>query len=107
MNRSSVIHVVLASAIVGGSLSACGGSGPSEAEFVQACLKTQATKAVCECGAKTAKDSLPADHYRMMVLDMQGKRQELEAMSEKMNFEQRATFAQEQFQVLGKCAEAK
>ena len=107
MNRLTAISAVLASAVLGASLSGCGSSGPSEAEFVQACLKTQAPKAVCECGAHEAKGSLSSEHYRMMVLDMQGKRPELEAMSEKMTFEQRATFAQEQFQVLGKCAEAK
>ena len=50
---------------------------------------------------------MSGEHYRMMVLDMQGKKQELEATSEKMSFEQRPTFAQEQFHVLGKCAGAK
>ncbi len=106
MNQLARIRIVLVSAILAGSLDA-GGSGPGEAEFVQACLTTQATKPACECGARTAKGTLSTDHYRMMVLDMQGKRQELEAMSEKMNFQQRAAFAQEQFEVLGKCACAK
>ena len=59
----------------------------------QACRTTQADKGTCERGAKTAKDSMSGEHYRVMVLDMQGKKQELAAMSEKMSFEQRATFA--------------
>jgi len=85
----------------------CGGSGPSESEFVEACTKTQATHGECACAAHEARNSLSTEHYTMMVLDMQGKRQELEKMAEKMSFEQRAAFAQEQMAVIGKCANAK
>lgn len=100
MKRLSAICNVLVSAIVGGAVSACG-AGPGETEFVPVCLTTQATKAMGECGARTANGAMSGEHYRMMVLDMQGKKQQLEAMSAKMNFEQRATFAQKQFEVLG------
>jgi hypothetical protein len=89
-----------------GCIAACSSSSPNDTEFVQACLKTQATQPICECAAKEAK-KLSAEHYRIMVLDMQGNKQEVAALADKMSLDQRAAFAQEQFEVLGKCADAK
>lgn len=85
-----------------GLLAACD-SGPSTDVFVQACLQTQGTKPVCECVAKEAKSTLSSKLFTAMVLDMQGKKQEAEAITKDMTFEERAAFAQKQFAMLGKC----
>lgn len=87
---------------LGVAISACD-KGPSEDEFVQACAKTQATPTMCKCAAKEAKAQLSTKLYTLMVLDMQGKKQEVEAMAADMSFDERAAFAQKQFEILGKC----
>jgi hypothetical protein len=86
--------VVVAAALV----AACGG-GPSESEFVEACIKEGqgaasqlldqelgvTREAFCTCGAGVAKSSLSADGYRAMVLEMQGKREEARSITSKMS----------------------
>jgi hypothetical protein len=90
-------------AVLTGIVAACGKGGPSEAEFVEACKTTQATPAACACAAKEAKKQLSTKLYTLMVLDMQGKRQEVAALAEDMSFDERAKFAEQQFAILGKC----
>ncbi len=96
--------------LLGVLLAGCAG-GPSEGEFVQACMATShpqlVTEAMCQCGAREAKSSLPPELYRAMVLDMQGKKQEEEASLGDLSFEKRADFAMKQFAILGKCLEEK
>ena len=86
----------------GGSRAACS-KAPDTTEFVQACVKTQATQQMCECAAKAATSKLTPDLFKAMVYDMQGKRQELAAISEKMSCDERASFAQQQFAIMGAC----
>ena len=71
--------------------------------FVQACVKTQATQKMCECAANGAASKLPPERYNAMVYDMQGKKQELAAISDKMSFDERVSFAQQQFEIMGSC----
>ena len=106
ITRMAIRGLVLAGSVLLSACSASGGTG-NEGEFVQACLTTQATQAICECAAKAAKSAISDDHFHMMVLDMQGKKQELDAMAEKLSLDQRAAFAQEQFGILGKCADVR
>lgn len=103
MNRPTVIKLLTLTVAVSGVLTACN-RGPSEAEFVQACLKTQATEPMCECAAREARSNLSPDLYTAMVLDMEGKKQEAAALVEDMTFDERAAFAMQQFEILGKCA---
>ncbi len=102
MIRPTTILALVLTAASGAALAACK-KGPNEAEFVQACLKTQATQAMCECGAREAKASLSTDLYTAMVLDMQGKKQEVEALTAQLTFDERAAFAMKQFQIMAKC----
>ncbi len=98
------------------ALAACDG-GPSESEFLAACLKEGqrgANKAMnnplgidrdkfCKCGASQAKASLSADGYRLMVFEMQGKRQEVAALQSKMTDADKMNVMKAGFEVLGKC----
>jgi hypothetical protein len=92
------------------ALSACGG-GLSEADFVQACMRSSsaqgATEAMCQCGAREARTSLEPRLFDAMVLDMQGKTQEAEALVGDMPLDQRGEFAMQQFSILGKCLDEK
>jgi hypothetical protein len=97
-------------------LTAACDSGPSEAEFVAACMKEGekgANKALrremgvksdafCKCAA-TEASSLPADARRAMVLDMQGKGQEARAISSKMSDADQMAFMKGGMAVFGKC----
>jgi hypothetical protein len=79
-------------------LTACD-SGPSDAEFVAACLKEGENVAskmldkemgvnrevTCKCAAKEARSSFSPDGYRAMILDMQGNKQEASAITSKMS----------------------
>ena len=85
-------------AIMATLLAACDG-GPSEAEYMAACLKEgemTANKALrremsvnseaqCKCAAAEVTSSLSADARRSMILNMQGKRQESKAIISKMS----------------------
>jgi hypothetical protein len=93
-------------------------SGPSEAEFVAACMKEGekgANKALrremgvksdafCKCAATEARSSLSADAQRAMMLDMQGKSQEARAISSKMSDADQMAFMKGGMTVFGKCA---
>ena len=99
---------------------ACGG-GPSEKEFVDACLKEGqgaasalldkelgvSREAYCSCGAKVAKESLSADGYQAMVLDMQGKRAEASAITSKMSEADQLAAVSVAGAMLEKCVAAK
>ena len=89
----------LAMAVVVGALfTACSG-GPSDSEFVAACmgegqgLASQmldeelgiTREEFCKCGAGVAKSSLSSDGYRAMILDMQGKSEEARSITSKMS----------------------
>ena len=100
MSRQLAICAPVVAAI--GILTACGKEA-NQAEFVQACMKTQASKAMCECAAKEAASSMSSNYYNIMIADMDGRKQDVVAMSEKMSFNERADFAAKQFAVLGKC----
>jgi hypothetical protein len=112
---------ILLTAVVAGTLvMACGG-GPSEKEFVDACLKEGqgaastlldkelgvSREAYCNCGAKVAKDSLSSDGYRAMVLDMQGKRAEASAITSKMSEAEQTAAVTVAGEMLEKCVAAK
>jgi predicted lipase len=102
MTRYTTQFATLAVAALATTLAACG-KAPNTAEFVQACVKTQATQKMCECAAKEAASKLSPDLFNAMVYDMQGKRQELAVISDKMSFDERASFAQKQFEIMGAC----
>lgn len=92
----------VAIAALGSALAACG-KAPDTTEFVSACVKTQATQKMCECAAKEAASKLSSDLFNAMVYDMQGERQKLAVISDKMSFDERASFAQKQFEIMGAC----
>jgi hypothetical protein len=100
-------------------LPACGG-GPSESEFIDACLK-EGERGVnkrfgnemginrdsfCKCAAKEAKSTLSADAKRAMILDMLGKSQEASAISSKMSESDQKAFLEAGMNLFGKCAVA-
>ena len=102
MNGYSTPLATLTLAATAAALGACS-KAPDTGEFVAACVKTQATQQMCECAAKQAASKLSPDLFNAMVYDMQGKRQELAAISDKMSFDERASFAQKQFEIMGAC----
>ena len=91
-------------------------SGPSESEYVQACLKEggannlamtargMSREKVCKCSASAVKSALSADGYRLMVLEMQGKRQEVAALQARMSDAEKMGVMQAMLESLGKCA---
>ena len=107
--------------IVATLLVACD-SGPSESDFLTACLKegerNVANKmlrkemgvkgdAFCKCAAKEAKATLSTDARRAMILDMQGKNQEASAISSKMSDADQMAFMKGTAEVFGKCMGAR
>ena len=100
--------------MLAGLLSACDVMGPSEGEFVQACLeegkrgfKKSAGGAhdeeICQCAAKEAKTSLSPDAYRAMILDMQGRKQEAREITSRMSDAEGMAFVGAALQIFGKC----
>jgi hypothetical protein len=106
MNRTRIVYALVAAA--GTTLSGCGG-GASEGEFVQACMNQKGvqmvkmTEEMCRCAARYSRENLDPKLQKAMVLNMQGRKQESEALAEGMSFEERAKFAMQQFEVVGAC----
>jgi hypothetical protein len=105
MNRTRIVYaLVAAGAVLGG----CGG-GINEGEFVQACMNqrgvqmVKVTEEMCQCAARYTREKFDPKLQRAMVLNMQGKKQESEALVEGMSFDERAQFAMQQFEVIGAC----
>ena len=98
-------------------LAACD-RGPSEAEFVAACIKEGqmgANKMLrremgfksetgCPCMAKEAAASMSADARQSMVLNMQGKMQESKAIIAKMSEADQMAAMNAALELLQKCA---
>jgi hypothetical protein len=99
-------------------LAACD-SGPSDAEFVAACLKEGqlgANKAMsralgidrdkfCQCGAKAARVAMSENGRRLMVWGMEGnKRQEIAALQAKMSDDEKMKVMGAGLEVFGQCA---
>lgn len=91
-------------------LAGCAG-GPSDGEFVQACMEqgqhglqmVQMTEEMCKCAATYARENFPPPVRQAMALNMKGRKQESEALLEGMPFDERAKFAMQQFEMVGKC----
>jgi hypothetical protein len=108
MKRTTNLCALAAASVVVGALSGCGG-GPGDGEFVQACMNqkgvqmVKVTEQMCQCAAKYSRENFDPKLQRAMVLNMQGRKQESEALIEGMSFEERAQFAIQQFEVIGSC----
>jgi hypothetical protein len=104
MNLTRIVYALVAAA----ALSGCGG-GVNEGEFVQACMNqkgvqmVKVTEEMCQCAARYTREKFDPKLQRAMVLNMQGKKQESEALVEGMSFDERAQFAVQQFEVIGAC----
>ena len=94
-------------------------SGPSDAEFVAACLKEgqrganmAMTKALgverdkfCQCGAKASRAAMSDEARRLMVMGMEGnKRQEIAALQAKMSDAEKMKIMGAGLEVFGQCA---
>lgn len=112
----SGVMITLMAVLIG----ACS-SGPSESEYVAACLKEGGNVAskrldkemgvsrdsFCKCAAREAKSMLSADAQRAMILDMEGKKQEASAISSKMTETEQMAFMKGTIEIFGKCTGAK
>jgi hypothetical protein len=127
MNRTLKSHWRSAS-IAGGSRIACWiaaaillaacGQGPSESEFVTACLKEGEiavnkarnremglnSETACKCAAKEATASMSADARQSMILNMQGKKQESKAITGKMSEAEKMAAMNAALELFKKCA---
>ena len=113
--RTRCLVTVVLTAVL---LAACD-SGPSESDFVSACLAegergankmlrremgVKNAEEFCKCGAAGAKASLSSDLRRAMILNMQGKKQEASAMTSKMSDAEKLTAMESTMSIFGKCA---
>jgi hypothetical protein len=111
MNRTRIACALVAAGAAVVALGGCAGGGPGEGEFVQACMNqsqnsiqmVKVTEEMCRCAAKYSRENFDPKLQRAMVLNMQGRKQESEALVEGMSFEERARFAMQQFEVIGSC----
>lgn len=116
--RPRFLRDALAAAIVALLAAACD-SGPSDSEFVAACIaegeRGIANKMMrremgvkgdefCQCGAKQARSVFTPELRRVMVLGMQGKQAEANKFVEKMNDKDQETFMKGALEIFGKCA---
>jgi len=103
--------------VVGALFAACSG-GPSDAEFIAACMKEGESAqsqmldremgitrdAFCQCGATFARASLSADGFRAMILEMQGNRAEASSLTSKMSESEQQALMGVAADMLEKCA---
>jgi hypothetical protein len=93
-------------------------SGPSDSEFVNACIaegergankmmrKEMGVKGedFCKCGAREARAALTPLARQAMVLGMLGKKAEAHAIGEKMSEKDQEAFMKGAMEIFGKCA---
>ena len=100
----SIALVIAAAAVLAGC-----GAGPSDGQFVQACLNqrgpqmVKVTQTMCQCAASFARENFDPKLRQALMLNMQGNEQESEALLEGMSLEDRAQFAMKQFGMVGQC----
>lgn len=106
----------LLAVVAGMTLTACD-SGPSESEFIAACMQEGARganqamrremgvkpEAFCRCAATEAKANLPAEVRQALVLDMQGKTVEARAISSKLKEADQMAMMQGTMKMLETC----
>ena len=108
MSRTKVVCALATISAAAALLAGCAG-GPSDGEFVQACMNQKGlqmvkmTEQMCQCAATYARKHFDPKLHQVLVLDMQGKKQQSEAMVDGMSFDDRAKFAAQQFEMVGKC----
>lgn len=79
-------------------------SGPSEDEFIAACVQARnQTQESCSCAAREAKASLPTSAWQALVLDMQGKGAEAKAITDKMTGEEQSAYVKGTIDMARKC----
>ncbi len=93
-------------------------SGPSDSEFITACIaegERGANKMMrremgvkgedfCECGAKEARSAFSPQARQAMVLGMQGKKAEAHAIGEKMSAQEQDAFMKGTMTIFNACA---
>ena len=108
----------VAAALVIALVAACGDSGPSDSEFITACLaegERGANKMMrremgvkgedfCKCGAKEARSAFSPQARQAMVLGMQGKKAEAHAIGEKMSAQEQDAFMKGTMTIFTACA---
>jgi hypothetical protein len=110
MNRNRIVLLLAPVLLTLPLLGGCAG-GPSDAEFVQACMSSnerglnmvRMTEEMCQCAATYARENFPPPVRQAMSLNLQGRKQESEALLAGMSFDDRAKFAMQQFEMVGKC----
>jgi hypothetical protein len=108
----------VAAALVIALVAACGDSGPSDSEFITACLaegERGANKMMrremgvkgedfCKCGAKEARSAMSPQARQAMVFGMQGKKAEAHAIGEKMSPQEQDAFMKGTMTLFTACA---
>lgn len=103
-------------AIAATLLAACD-AGPSESEFVTACLKEGemavnkarsremglSSETACKCAAKEASATMSVDTRQSMILNMQGKKQESKAITAKMSEAEKMASMNAALELFKKC----
>jgi hypothetical protein len=105
--------------VVGALFTACSG-GPSDSEFVAACIREGESvasqmldkelgvtrDAFCQCGATFARSALSANGYRAMVLEMQGNREEARSLTSGMSESEQQAMVEVAAGMVEECAGA-
>ena len=115
MSRLLIVSIVTPIIAALPLLSGCAGGGPSDGEFVKACMEqgqhslqmVKMTEEMCKCAASYARDNFTPPVRQALMLNMQGRKQESEALLSGMSFEDRAKSAAQEFEMVGKCLDSR
>jgi hypothetical protein len=92
---------VLVGLLMSGGLTAC---GPSESDYVEACLAMPDANAErCRCRASEGKARLSAKAWEAFVLDMQGKDEESSAALAQLSIDEQSAFIGAAIEINRKC----
>lgn len=87
-------------------LAGCGQSAAFEAQYVKACIDAKqrdVTEQICKCMGRESAANMPPKFQQAMLLEMEGKKQQANALLEDISFEDRASMGMKQFEIVGKC----
>jgi hypothetical protein len=104
MRSNESIHALCATIAASALLFGCS-QAVSEADFVKECVANNPTanEALCSCMHRETLDRLPKEVHEAMLLGMQGRKQEAEALMSNIDMDKRGELMEKQFEIVGAC----
>lgn len=103
MKPANSFYAVCTGLVAALLLCGCGG-GPSESDYVAACMtQRDVTESQCECAARESKKLMSADTFEAMILEIRGNNREASAIMQSLAEDEQAAAIEATLEVFDRC----